>query len=153
MPTPTTLMSDLTTHGIRVGATAFYLPDESTPEDEEFVFGYRVVILNDSDQTVQLLTRHWDIIDAEGHVRSVSGEGVVGKKPVLAPGEAFKYHSFAVLPTAWGTMEGSYGIKRHDGQEIDVAIGRFFLTQESQHHTRPTFPTEDELDDDTTELE
>ena len=149
MATPTTLMSDLTTHGIRVGATAFYLPDESTPEEGEFVFGYRVVILNDSSETVQLLTRHWAIIDAEGQTRYVDGEGVVGKKPVLAPGEAFKYHSFAVLPTPWGTMEGRYGIKRHDGEQIEIAIGRFYLTQESQHHTRPTFPTEDELDQDT----
>lgn len=153
MATPTTLMSDLTTHGIRVGATGFYLPDESTPEEEEFVFGYRVVILNDSTETIQVLTRHWEIIDAEGNARYVDGEGVVGKKPVLAPGEAFKYHSFAVLPTPWGTMEGSYGIKRTNGEEIEVAIGRFYLTQQTPHHTRPTFPTEDELDDDTTELE
>lgn len=136
MPT-TTLMSDLTTHGIRVGATAFYLPDESSPEQDEFVFGYRVVILNDSDETVQVLNRHWEIIDGDGHIRYVDGEGVVGKKPVLAPGEAFKYHSFAVLPTPWGTMEGKYGIKLPTDEQVEITIGRFFLTQESSHHTRP----------------
>ena len=131
------LMSDVTTHGVRVGANAFFLPDESTPEDKEFVFGYRVVILNDSDRTVTLLSRHWDLIDGEGEVRVVNGEGVVGQKPTLAPGEAFKYHSFAVLPTPWGTMEGHYTMRDEQNAEpFEAAIGRFYLTQESVQHTR-----------------
>lgn len=131
------LMSDVTTHGIRVGANAFYLPDESTPEENEFVFGYRIVILNDSDRTVTLLTRFWDIIDGKGEHKIVEGEGVVGQKPRLAPGEAFKYHSFAVLPTRWGTMEGKYHFRSEDNSShFDAAIGRFYLTQESVQHTR-----------------
>jgi ApaG protein len=130
------LMSDQTTHGVRVGANAFYLPDESTPEDNEFVFGYRIVILNESDRTVTLLSRHWDLIDAKGELREVDGEGVVGQQPRLAPGEAFKYHSFAVLPTLWGTMEGYYNFRAEDTQEqLKIAIGRFYLTQESIQHT------------------
>lgn len=130
------LMSDMTTHGVRVGANAFYLPDESTPDDDEFVFGYRIVILNESDRTVTLLSRHWDLIDAQGELREVDGEGVVGQKPRLAPGEAFKYHSFAVLPTPWGTMEGHYNFRAEDNQEqLKIAIGRFYLTQETAHHT------------------
>lgn len=133
------LMSDETTHGVRVGANAFYLPDESTPEDKEFVFGYRIVILNDSDRTVTLNSRHWDLIDANGELREIDGEGVVGQKPRLAPGEAFKYHSFAVLPTLWGTMEGYYNFRAEDNQEeLKVAIGRFYLTQESIQHTAET---------------
>lgn len=130
------LMSDVTTHGVRVGANAFYLPDESTPEANEFVFGYRIVILNDSDRTVTLQARHWDLIDADGDLKEIDGEGVVGEKPCLAPGEAFKYHSFAVLPTTWGTMEGHYLFRTEDHQEeIKVVIGRFYLTQESIQHT------------------
>lgn len=135
------LMSDVTTEGVRVGANAFYLPDESTPEDNEYVFGYRVVILNDSDKTVTLLTRHWDLIDGEGELRQVDGEGVVGEKPMLGPGEAFKYHSFAVLPTPWGTMEGHYTFRREDnGSRFDAKIGRFYLTHESVQHTRAENP-------------
>lgn len=135
------LMSDVTTEGIRVGASAFYLPDESTPEDNEYVFGYRIVILNDSERTVTLLNRHWDLIDAEGELREVNGEGVVGQKPRLAPGEAFKYHSFAVLPTPWGTMQGHYQFRAEDNSSyFDVQIGRFYLTQESIHHTRDGQP-------------
>lgn len=130
------LMSDVTTHGVRVGANAFYLPDESTPEANEYVFGYRIVILNDSDRTVTLQTRHWDLIDADGELRQVQGQGVVGENPRLTPGEAFKYHSFAVLPTPWGTMEGHYLFRAEDNhEEIKVAIGRFYLTQESVQRT------------------
>lgn len=130
------LMSDETTCGVRVGANAFYLPDESTPEEDEFVFGYRIVILNESERTVTLQTRHWDLIDAEGELREVDGEGVVGQKPRLAPGEAFKYHSFAVLPTPWGTMEGHYQFRAEDNQEqLTITIGRFYLTQQTIHHT------------------
>jgi len=131
------LMSDVTTHGIRVGANAFYLPDESTPAENEHVFGYRIVILNNSQRTFTLLNRHWDLIDAEGDLRQVDGEGVVGQKPRLSPGEAFKYHSFAVLPTLWGTMEGHYTLRAEDnGEQLQVRIGRFYLTQESIQHTR-----------------
>lgn len=134
-------MSDLTTQGIRVGANAFFLPDESTPEESEFVFGYRIVILNNSERTVTLMTRHWDLIDGKGERRVIDGEGVVGQKPRLGPGEAFKYHSFAVLPTPWGTMEGHYTMRGEDnGERFDARVGRFYLTQESVQHTRDDQP-------------
>ncbi|XAM00410.1 Co2+/Mg2+ efflux protein ApaG [Phycisphaeraceae bacterium D3-23] len=126
-----TLISDTTTHGIRVGAAAFYLPDPSVPEENKYVFGYRVVILNAGDQGVQLLRRHWDIIDGDGTVKTVDGKGVVGEQPELEPGEAFKYESFAVLPTPWGTMEGYYEMQDDVGETLRVAIGRFFLTEDS----------------------
>lgn len=143
------LMSDVTTLGVRVGATAFFLPDESTPAKKEFVFGYRIVILNNSEQTVTLLNRHWDLIDGEGVCRAIDGEGVVGQKPCLGPGEAFKYHSFAVLPTAWGTMQGHYTMRREDtGELFNAAIGRFYLTQESIQHTRAGRSNSTEARDD-----
>lgn len=138
-----TLLSDTTTHGIRVGAAAFYLEQPSDPDAGKFAYGYRIVILNDSDQTVQLISRHWDIIDSDGELKSVDGEGVVGEQPVLSPGEAFRYESFAVLPTAWGTMEGYYDMADASGEMIRVEIGRFYLTQESAAHvTSP--PAEDD---------
>ncbi|MEM9414228.1 MAG: Co2+/Mg2+ efflux protein ApaG [Planctomycetota bacterium] len=126
-----TLISDTTTHGIRVGAAAFYLPEPSAPDENKYVFGYRVVILNAGDQTVQLLRRHWDIIDGDGEVKTVDGQGVVGEQPELEPGEAFKYESFAVLPTPWGTMEGYYEMEDEAGETLRVAIGRFYLTEDS----------------------
>ena len=123
-------MSDATTHGVRIGASAFYLRDESTPADREYLFGYNVVIANTGDEPVQLVSRHWVIIDSAGRREEVRGPGVVGQTPRLQPGEAFKYSSFARLKTAWGTMEGEYQMRRDDGSEFDALIDRFYLTTE-----------------------
>jgi ApaG protein len=130
-------MSDLTTHGIRVGATAFYLPDESSPEDRNYRFGYTIVIVNTSDSAAQLLSRHWIIIDAHGRREDVQGPGVVGQTPRLEPGQAFKYQSFCPLSTPWGTMEGFYTFQRDDGTTFDVAIGRFYLIKDQPESTDP----------------
>ncbi len=126
MPTPE--FSDVTTEGIRVGATAFFLPEHSDPEEDRYFFGYTVVIANHSDQPVQLLSRHWLIIDSHGRREEVRGPGVVGHKPRLDPGQAFKYQSFCPLKTPWGTMEGTYQMRRDNGELFDVRIGRFYLT-------------------------
>ncbi len=126
---PNTMMSDVTTQGIRVGAAAFYLPDRSDPDDHQFVFGYNIVIANVGDAPATLLTRHWIIIDAHGVREEVRGEGVIGQTPRLEPGQAFKYQSFCPLRTPWGTMEGQYTMRRDDGQYFDAKIGRFYLAQ------------------------
>jgi ApaG protein len=123
-------MSDAVTEGVRIGASAFYLQDESTPADRDYVFGYNVVIANTGDQPVQLVSRHWLIIDSAGRREEVSGPGVVGQTPHLAPGEAFKYASFARIKTHWGTMEGEYQMRRDDGSVFDARIDRFYLTTE-----------------------
>ncbi len=130
MATP--IMSDVTTEGIRVGARAYYLPEESEPDRHEYYFGYRILILNSSPHTVQLISRHWQIIDGSGTQQEVDGDGVVGEQPILEPNRAFKYTSFCKLPTHWGTMEGHYRMRREDGYEFDVRIGRFWLTTENQ---------------------
>jgi ApaG protein len=127
MAMATPALSDTTTQGIRVGATAFYLPDESKTDEHRFIFGYRIVIVNEGSVTATLRTRYWRIIDGNGNVEEVKGAGVVGQTPRLAPGEGFKYHSFCPLTTPWGTMEGSYEFEREDGTRFDVKIGRFYL--------------------------
>jgi ApaG protein len=88
------------------------------------------VIANTGDQPVQLLSRHWIIIDSAGRRDDVRGPGVVGQTPHLKPGEAFKYASFARLKTPWGTMEGEYRMRRDDGGEFEARIERFYLTTE-----------------------
>ena len=121
-------MSDSITHGVRVGATANYLPDQSEPDQRRHVFGYTIVITNDGDRPVTLVNRHWVIIDAYGRREDVKGPGVVGQTPRLEPGQAFKYQSFCPLRTVWGTMEGAYQMRHDDGATFDVPISRFFLT-------------------------
>lgn len=121
-------MSDMTTRDIRVGAAAFYMPEESDPQQREWQFGYNIVIVNNSERTVQLKRRYWRIIDGDGDQHEVNGPGVVGQQPVLEPGQAFKYASFAKLATTWGTMEGHYVFEGEDGDEFNVDIARFYLT-------------------------
>lgn len=118
------------TRGIRVEAHPVYMNEQSAADGSEHVFGYRMVITNQSDQVVQLLGRHWAIIDADGHRRDVEGEGVVGQQPILEPGESFEYASFCPLPTPWGTMEGSYALHGESG-EFRVRIERFYLVAET----------------------
>lgn len=119
--------SETVTRDIRVTARAFFLPEESTPTLARFVWGYRIAVTNHSSQRVQLLARHWVIIDAEGNREDVRGPGVVGQTPTLAPGQTFKYTSFCPLSTEWGTMEGSYQIQRENGESFDVKVNRFVL--------------------------
>ncbi|HWE01532.1 MAG TPA: Co2+/Mg2+ efflux protein ApaG [Tepidisphaeraceae bacterium] len=120
-------MSDITTHGVRIGATAYFLPEQSDADQRRYVFGYTIVVSNDGDKPVQLMSRHWIIIDAYGRREDVTGPGVVGQTPRLEPGQAFKYQSFCPLRTVWGTMEGSYQMRHDDGMTFDVQIARFFL--------------------------
>jgi ApaG protein len=120
--------SDLTTDGIRVQVGAQYLPDQSSPDAGRFTYAYRVKIQNRGEASAQLLTREWIILDADNGRRVVRGDGVVGEQPLLAPGEGFEYVSGCTLPTEWGTMEGTYHFVREDGNPLEVAIGRFFLS-------------------------
>ncbi len=130
MPVPA--MSDITTRGFRVGATAFYRPGDSEPDDRRFVFGYRVVILNESDRPARLMRRQWEIVDGNGKVKEIDGKGVVGEQPYLEPGRAFKYISQTVLETPWGTMQGRYGMESDAGEAFEIEVQRFYLTPQTK---------------------
>ena len=120
-------VSDTTTRGIRVRTTSQFLEERSNPSERQFLFGYRIHIQNTGDRQVQLLARHWIIIDADGNRQDVSGEGVVGEKPQIAPDDSYDYSSFCPLATPWGTMEGSYRMRDSTGEEFEVEIARFCL--------------------------
>lgn len=121
--------SDTLTDGIRIRVAAEFLPDQSDPDRNHFLYAYRVVIENVGDLRARLLARHWVIRDANGDVREVKGPGVIGEHPDLAPGESFEYMSACPLATTWGTMEGSYRMCREDEVEFEAQIGRFFLAR------------------------
>jgi ApaG protein len=106
---------------------ARHSPENSRPREGEWVFQYTVRITNQSDGTVQLLSRHWIITDATGQVEEVRGPGVVGEQPVLAPGESFKYSSWCPLRTPTGTMYGTYRMTRDSGEQFDIEIAPFGL--------------------------
>lgn len=119
--------SDTTTAGWRITVTPGFEPEQSSPEDRLYVFGYRVRITNGSAERARLVSRHWDIVDANGSSRVVEGEGVIGRQPDLAPGETHEYESFCPLTTSWGTMEGWYTMARADGTSFRITIGRFYF--------------------------
>lgn len=121
--------SEARTHNILVQVESTFLPERSNPLQRHFFFSYRIRIANESDTVVQLLSRHWVITDANGEVEEVVGPGVVGEQPVLAPGEAFEYTSFCPLPTPFGTMRGSYRMVTESGDDFDVEIAEFELSQ------------------------
>jgi ApaG protein len=120
-------VSDAVTNGIRVEVLSRHSPENSRPNQDEWVFQYTVRITNQGSETVQLLSRHWIITDAFEHTEEVQGPGVVGEQPVLAPTESFKYSSWCPLKTPTGTMRGTYQMARSDGGMFDIEIAPFAL--------------------------
>ncbi len=121
-------METLTTQGIQISVEPFYLPHESIPIQHRYVFAYRITIHNQSGDTVQLLRRHWHIIESNGVRREVEGEGIVGLQPTLAPGESHQYTSWCPLMTDVGKMHGEFQMVRlPDKAKFNVKIPEFKL--------------------------
>src|ERR1700674_5042586 len=119
--------SEAVTNSVRVEVESQYAAEHSQPFQNQWFFYYTVRITNESDETVQLLSRHWIITDANGHIEEVRGPGVVGEQPVLAPGTSFKYSSWCPLKTPMGTMHGTYQMVRAGGDQFDIEIAPFAL--------------------------
>jgi ApaG protein len=121
--------SEATTRGVKVSVLASFVPEQSPPDGGLWFFTYRIRIHNSGPETVQLVSRHWIITNAAGHVEEVRGPGVVGEQPVLRSGEAFEYTSFCRLGTPFGTMEGSYEMVAESGARFWAAVAPFSLSQ------------------------
>jgi len=115
------------TDGITVRVAVNFLPEQSRIDAGKWFWVYHIRIENHSEQTVQLLTRHWRITDGRGMVNHVEGDGVVGEQPVLAPGETHDYVSGCPLSTHNGSMEGHYCFQGADGNEVKAMIPSFPL--------------------------
>lgn len=115
------------TAGITVRVAVNFLPEQSRIEAGKWFWVYHIRIENNSDRTVQLLTRHWRITDGNGEIDHVEGDGVVGEQPVLNPGRSHDYVSGCPLPTPFGSMEGFYTLRREDGDLLKAAIPFFPL--------------------------
>lgn len=120
------MMETLTTNNITVSVETQYLAAHSNPREGKFIYGYHITIENGSPYTVQLLRRHWVIVDSSGTMREVEGDGVVGLQPVLGPGEVHGYSSFCNLDTEIGKMSGTYLMTRLDDQSLfEASIPEF----------------------------
>ena len=115
------------TRGIRVTVEPRFVEEESQPEKGKFFFAYTVEITNLSTERVQLESRHWTIVDGLGRFQQVKGAGVVGKQPVLGPGETFTYTSGCPLTTPDGTMQGTYLMLLENGETFTAEIPAFAL--------------------------
>jgi ApaG protein len=118
---------EATTRGIRVRVVPNFLEKDSSPAQGYYFWSYTVEIVNRGKTTVQLLSRHWKITDAEGRTQEVRGPGVVGEQPTLPPGEKFRYTSGAPLRTPSGIMLGWYQMQAENGETFDVTVPAFSL--------------------------
>jgi len=121
-------METLTTNGIKISVETFYQSNYSKPMENKYIFAYRINIQNNNDFTVQLLRRHWHILDSNGMLREVEGDGVIGKQPVLSSGESHQYVSWSQLLTDVGKMYGTFlMVRQEDGEAFRVRIPEFKL--------------------------
>ncbi len=116
------------TEGVGIRVEVFYRPEQSNPWFSEYLFAYRITIENLSNQPIQLLSRHWDILESNGTHKNVDGDGVVGEQPIIMPGETFRYVSSALLFSEMGKMYGYYTmINKYTNKTFCVNIPQFLL--------------------------
>lgn len=121
-------MQALTTNGIRIGVESNFQPGHSFPQRSQYLHVYTIHIKNYNEFPVQLISRHWDITEADGSKKVVDGPGVVGEQPLIEPGGIHSYSSFCVLAFPIGRMAGYYTMVRMDTSEnFNVDIPEFQL--------------------------
>ncbi|RZL07320.1 MAG: Co2+/Mg2+ efflux protein ApaG [Rubrivivax sp.] len=111
-----------------------YLEAQSNPARHEYAWSYTVTIANTGEVPAQLIGRHWVITDATGHVEEVRGLAVVGKQPLLQPGEQFEYTSWTKLNTPQGTMHGTFFCMTDEAQAFEAPIPMFVLARANSLH-------------------
>ncbi|WP_434515188.1 Co2+/Mg2+ efflux protein ApaG [Dechloromonas sp. ARDL1] len=119
---------------IEVSPMPQFIPEQSDPENDRYIFAYTITVKNIGEIPAQLVSRHWIITDANNEVQEVRGLGVVGKQPLLQPGESFQYTSGSSLTTPIGTMKGSYQMVAEDGTHFEAEIPEFVLAMPRALH-------------------
>ena len=122
------MFAEQSDYTIEIAVETSFVDEQSEPDEDRYVFAYTVTIRNVGTVAARLLTRHWIITDANGHVQEVRGEGVVGEQPHLQPGEGFRYTSAAMIETPVGSMHGSYQMVADDGFHFEAEIPAFSLS-------------------------
>ncbi len=122
----------------RVDVVPCYLPEQSDPAQGLYVFSYTITIANVGQISAQLISRTWNVNDANGHTERVKGLGVVGQQPLIKPGQAFEYTSGTRLRTPTGTMHGSFFCVAEDGERFETDVPMFVLDALSAVGGKPT---------------
>ncbi|AGH95156.1 ApaG [Pseudobdellovibrio exovorus JSS] len=118
----------------QITTTTAYVESESAPDQHRFFFAYKITIKNVGSSTAQLMSRHWIITDALGHIEEVRGPGVVGLQPKITAGQSFEYDSACPLKTSSGSMRGFYHFVDEDGESFEVEIPEFYLIAPTAIH-------------------
>lgn len=121
-------MADNPDYDVKVKVRTQYNTRQSDPAKDHFVFAYHVTIENRGKKAAKLMSRHWLIVDSDFRIQEVTGDGVIGKQPNIAPGKSFEYSSGCVLETEVGTMEGHYDMVAEDGHAFVAKIEKFVLS-------------------------
>jgi ApaG protein len=116
-----------TTRAIQITVEPNFLEKESEPAEDRYFWAYTIEIANLGEEVVRLRSRYWQITDGNGHIEEVRGPGVVGKQPVLKPGEIFAYTSGCPLTTSSGIMVGTYQMQNERGEMFSIEIPAFSL--------------------------
>ncbi len=119
---------------VEIKVVTQYLAAQSSPASSQYAFAYTVHITNNGNQSVQLIARRWLIVDDNDEVQEVAGEGVIGQKPHIAPGQSFHYTSGAILQTPFGTMRGDYEMITQSGERFLADIPLFLLSLPDSVH-------------------
>ncbi len=120
--------SSAETHNIQVTVHSRYDPGASNLQEGQYCYMYHVTIENKSNIPVTLMNRYWHITDGLGRVQEVRGEGVIGKRPTLQPGDTHEYSSFCPLETQFGVMKGHYEMVTDEGDTVIVEVAPFRLS-------------------------
>ena len=118
----------------KITTTTVYVESESAPEQHRYFFAYKISIKNNGNSTAQLMSRHWIITDALGHIEEVKGPGVVGLQPKITPGQSFEYDSACPLKTSSGSMKGYYQFIDESGETFEIEIPEFYLIAPTAVH-------------------
>ena len=127
-------MPDTDKYQIEIHPMPQYIPEQSDPENDRYIFAYTITIKNVGSVAAQLVSRHWIITDGNNEVQEVRGLGVVGKQPLLQPGESFQYTSGSSMTTTIGTMKGTYQMVAEDGTHFEAVIPEFVLASPRALH-------------------
>jgi ApaG protein len=116
------------TAGVKISVETLYVETLSNPQKNHYFFSYKITIENLSNFAFQLMKRHWQIFDSAGIYNQVQGDGVIGKTPIIEPGESFTYESGCNLTSDIGTMYGTYLMqKTSDKTQFEVQIPEFLM--------------------------
>ena len=127
-------MSKNILNDIKIEVKSTYVEGNSNPVKNRYIFAYTIAITNTGSVDVQLLHRHWQITDANGKLHEVNGEGVVGKQPLMRPGETFRYSSWTAIETPTGVMQGNYHMRSELGEEFNAPVPAFSLAMPKALH-------------------